>query len=412
MSSSQNDLTENMQNAAPPLWRNRDFLLLWSGQSISALGDGISSLALPLLILALTGSPTIAGLVSGVGSLIYFILTLPAGALADRWDRKRVMIICNALLGLNMASIPVALLIGHLTITQLFINSLVSGACTIFLYVAEKASLPRVVTKQQLPKAMAQYEASESAITLVSPSLGGILYSIARAVPFVADAVSYLLLTITLFFIKQEFQQERTTARQKITSEIREGIVWLWRHPLLRSMTLLMAGYFFVLAFGDELPLIVVAQSHGATPAIIGLIFATGGIGGLLGAFCAPWIQRHFRVGRIITVIHWGFALLWPLYALAPDVLLLGVLEIVVGFIDQIHDVTWISYRIGLIPDALQGRVTSTYRLISRSLRPVGLALSGILIQHISAPRTFLVAAACLVVLAVLTTLDRNVRRA
>jgi MFS family permease len=177
-------------------------------------------------------------------------------------------------------------------------------------------------------------------------------------------------------------------------------------------MTLLMAGYFFVLALGDELPLIVVAQSHGATPAIIGLIFAAGGIGGLLGAFCAPWIQRHFRVGRIITVIHWGFALLWLLYALAPDVLLLGVLGVVVGFIDQIHDVTWISYRIGLIPDALQGRVTSTYRLISRSLRPVGLGLSGILIQHIGAPHTFLVAAVCLLVLAVLTTLSKDVRRA
>ncbi|HLI87361.1 MAG TPA: MFS transporter [Ktedonobacteraceae bacterium] len=412
MSTSQDNLTGSTQNAAPPLWRNRDFLLLWSGQSVSSLGTGISSLALPLLILALTGSPTIAGLVSGAGSLIYFILTLPAGALADRWDRKRVMIICNALLGLNMASIPVALLIGHLTITQLFINSLVSGACTIFLYVAEKASLPRVVTKQQLPQAMAQYEASESAITLVSPSLGGILYSLARAVPFVADAVSYLLLTIALLFIKQEFQQERTTARQELFSEIREGIVWLWRHPLLRSMTLLMAGLFFVLAFGDELPLIVVAQSHGATPAIIGLIFAADGVGGLLGAFCAPWFQKRYRIGHIIIGIHWGFALLWPLYALAPNALLLGAIGIVVGFIDQIHDVTWISYRIGLIPDALQGRVTSTYRLISRSLRPAGLALSGICIQHIGAPQTFLVAAACLVVLAVLTTLSRDVRRA
>jgi MFS family permease len=412
MSTSQDDLIESSQNIAPSLWHNRDFLLLWSGQSVSALGSGISSLALPLLILALTGSPTIAGLVSGAGSLIYFILTLPAGALADRWDRKRVMILCNALLGLNMASIPVALLIGRLTITQLFINSLVSGACTIFLYVAEKASLPRVVTKQQLPKAMAQYEASESGIELISPSLGGILYSIARAFPFVADAVSYLLLTGALFFIRKEFQQERSDTRQRLFSEIREGIVWLWRHPLLRTMTLLMAGYFFVLALGDELPLIVVAQSHGATPAIIGLIFAAGGIGGLVGAFCAPWLQKRYRVGRITIAVHWGFALLWPLYALAPNVLLLGVLGIVVGFIDQIHDVIWISYRVGLIPDALQGRVTSTYRLISRSLRPLGLALSGICIQRIGAPQTFLVAAACLAALATLTTLSKDVRRA
>ena len=154
------------------------------------------------------------------------------------------------------------------------------------------------------------------------------------------------------------------------------------------------------------------AQSQHATAATIGLIFAAGGVGGLLGALAAPLLQKRYRAGHILICVYWGFALLWPLYAIAPNALMLGGIEAGVAFVDQIADVVWVSYRTGLIPDALLGRVTSTYRLAVLSLRPLGMALSGIVIQRIGITQTFLIAALCFVVLTTFMTANKHIRNA
>jgi len=396
-----------------PLWRNGDFLLLWGGQTVSALGGGISSLSLPLLALAITHSPAQAGFVGALRLLLYVALTLPAGALVDRWDRKRVMVLCNAGLGLGVGSIPLALALGRLTVAQLYVNSAVAGMCSTFLYAAERAALPRIVSPAQLPAAMARNEATESVVTLLSPSLGGILYGAGRALPFAADAVSYTVAALSLLRIRREFQGERSRAPRALRVEIREGFAWLWRQPLLRAMGLLQAGYFFVFGFGgSDLLVIVLARRHGAAPAAIGLIFAAGGAGGLLGALVAPWVRRRAGVGRVVIGVHWLFALLWPLYALAPSPLALGLVEAAVAFVDQIHDVAWVSHRTARIPDTLQGRVGGVNRLLQLCLRPFGLALGGVLIARAGAPTTILLAACGLVALAIATTANGAIRAA
>src|SRR5712671_6683292 len=142
--------TEQVGPNLRPLWRNRDYLLLWSGQTVSSIGSGVSQLAFPLLALALTGSPAQAGLAGALRGLPYFIFTLPGGALIDRWNRKLVMIFCDAGRAISMASIPVALVFGHLTLLQLYIVSLLEGSLYVFFDLAETASLPRVVPKEQL----------------------------------------------------------------------------------------------------------------------------------------------------------------------------------------------------------------------------------------------------------------------
>src|SRR6266700_3059305 len=138
------------------LWLNRDYMLLWSGQMVSNVGTQVAQLAFPLLILALTGSPAQAGFAGALRALPYVFFSLPAGALIDRWDRKRVMIICDAGRALSMASIPVALAIGHLTIIQLYLVSTIEGTLFVFFNIAEVACLPNVVAKEQLPAATAQ----------------------------------------------------------------------------------------------------------------------------------------------------------------------------------------------------------------------------------------------------------------
>ena len=167
-----------------PLWHNRDYLLLWSGQTISSIGSGVSELAFPLLVLALTHSPAQAGFASALRTLPYFIFTLPGGALIDRWNRKRVMILCDMGRAISMASIPVALVFGHLTLVQLYIVSLLEGSLYVFFDLAETASLPRVVPKEQLPAAISQNQVTFGITNLLGPPSGGVLYTLGRAVPF------------------------------------------------------------------------------------------------------------------------------------------------------------------------------------------------------------------------------------
>jgi predicted MFS family arabinose efflux permease len=395
----------------PSLWRNRDFVLLWSGQAISSVGGEVSSLALPLLILALTGSPAQAGLAAGLGALPAVVLGLPAGALLDRWDRKRVMIWCDVVRALNMASIVVALGLGHLVVVQLYLVAMVEGACAAVFRIARISALPRVVPREQMGAAVGQNEAVESAVTLIGPPVGGLIFGLGRALPFLADALSYAASVGSLLCIRARFQGERSTSPRHLGREIVEGLRWLWHQPLVRFMALVYAAFGLLLP-GEGLAVIVLAQQRGATPALIGVVFAAGGAAGFVGALLGPWVQRRARLGQVLPALHWLYALTMVLYVLLPGVAGLALAEALAMVVDQVYDVVWPSYRMALIPDALQARVTSAYRLFPSALRPVGLALAGILIQRIGAGPTLYVLGAGLGVLAIVVTLDPHLRHA
>src|SRR5215469_1398135 len=185
-----------------PLWRNRDYILLWGGQMISAVGSRVSMLAFPLLVLALTHSPAQAGLIAALRGLPYALLILPAGALIDRWNRKRVMILCDIGRAIALGSIPLALVFGRLTIAQIYVVSLVEGTLFTFFSLAHIACLPHVVSKEQLPTAVAQESIIDSVTELIGPSIGGVLYGIGRVVPFLTDALSYGASVVSLLCIK------------------------------------------------------------------------------------------------------------------------------------------------------------------------------------------------------------------
>ena len=391
------------------LWRNRDFLLLWLGQAFSSAGAEATELALPLLVLAITRSPLQAGLVTALNKVAGLLLMLPAGMLIDRADRKRLMFGCDAVRALAVASIPVALVLGRLTMLQLGLFALVTGSCSACFRIANAACLPRVVPREQLGDAVARRETTEGIVTLLGPPLGGALYGAARALPFAADAVSYAASLFGLALIRTPFQGERGAARRSLVHELREGIAWVWHHRLVRFMVVVYGG-FGLLFPGTPLCVIVLAQRRGASPAMIGVMFGLGGIGGVLGALIAPFVRRRVQFGRLIPLLHWGYALLWPLYALAPTPLLMGLVEAATLTNDQIYDVTWPSYRMALIPDALQGRVTAALWLLPALTQPLGLLLVGLLIQRIGPAATLYAVSGGIALLALVVTLSPVVR--
>ncbi len=402
---------ERSQRPRRPLWRNLDYMLLWSGQTVSSTGTQVSQLAFPLLILAVTHSPAQAGFAGALRALPYLIFSLPAGALIDRWDRKRTMILCDTGRALSMASIPIALFLGHLTVLQLYLVSAIEGTLFVFFNIAEVACLPRVVTKEQLSAANAQNASTEGITSLLGPSLGGALYAAGRSLPFLTDAISYAASVVSLFFIRAKFQKERTVARRALWVEIREGLTWLWHQRLIRFIAILTGGYNLIFA-GFTLIVIVLAQNQHASSFVIGLIFAIGGAGGILGAIVAPSIQRRLSFAQVIIGTTWLSALSIPFFAIAPNVVVLGLLLAVSFFMGPIYNVVQMSYRMAIIPDELQGRVNSMFRLIAFGGQPLGLALTGILIQRFGVVVTILACSIGMAGFALAATVNTHVRGA
>ena len=394
-----------------PLWRNRDFLLLVSGQAVSSTGSQISLVAFPLLMLALTNSPALAGLMTALRGLPFVLLCLPVGALVDRWDRKRVMILSDAGRAIALGSIPVALALGHLTYVQLALVSLIEGSLFVFFNLAETACIPHVVAKEQLTAATGQNEVLYSLSAMVGPALGPILYGLGSAVPFLADAISYGVSMFSLYFIRAQFQEERSAVASNLWSEIGDGLTWLWHNRLIRFLAVLTLGL-TVPCSGYVLILIVLAQHMHASNAVIGLIFACGGIGSIAGSLMASPLQRRFGFGRVMIVTTWIWVLSWLFYALAPNPLLLGLANAVSFIVVPIYMVVQYSYRLATIPDHLQGRVNSVFRLIAFGGQPLGIALTGILLQAYGPAVTVVLTFIPQAILAVAVTFNRHVRHA
>jgi predicted MFS family arabinose efflux permease len=394
-----------------PLWRNRNYLLLWSGQAISSVGGEASQLAFPLLILAVAHSPAQAGLAGALRALAYLLLGLPAGALVDRWDRKRAMMLCDAGRALALGSIPLALTFNALTMAQIYVVSLVEGALYVFFTLAESAALPRVVAKSQLPAATAQNEVTGGVVTLLGPSLGGTLFGVARALPFLVDAVSYAFSVLSLSWIRLPFQEERKPQTQSLRADMREGLVWLWREPVIRTIALLHSGV--VLSYsGMMLLVLVIAERQHTAPYAIGLMFGLSGIGGIIGALLGSQVQKRLGLGPIMFYAFLGFSLLWPLYGIVSSPLALGFILGAFWVVDEIYDVAQISYRLALIPDALRGRVNGAFRLLIFSCDALGVGLTGLLLQQVGVGLTVAIFEAALLLLTAAALLSRSLRAA
>lgn len=392
------------------LWNNRNFLLLWSGQLISSIGTGVSHLAFPLLTLALSGSPAQAGFVGALNQLPYVLLSLPAGVLIDRWNRRRVMLVCQAGRALSLLSIPLVFALEHPSVLQLYMVSLVDGIFFVFFDLAEASSLPRIVEPVQLPTATSLYMTTDGVSNLLGAPLGGLLYSVGRAFPFVADALSSVASVCSLLFIKASFQQQRVKAPRFLFREMRQGLSWLWHQPVIASLAVITSGLNLVFPT-STLIVIVLAERQHVSPALIGAILALGGGGYTLGTLLGSPLQRWLRLGSIILGVCWLFVLLWPLFAVASSPLMLGAILLGLSLLRPMYGVVQVSYRLSVVPDELQGRVTSIYHLIALGSEPVGLALTGVLIQRLGVVLTILLLGIGLLILALAMTLNPHIRK-
>ncbi len=394
-----------------PLRTNRDFRLLWTGQTISVLGSRVSAFALPLLVFTLTGSPARAGVVAFAGSLPFLLLQLPAGGLVDRWDRKRTMIWCDLGRGVAVASVALALWLERLTLTQMVLVAFVEGSLFVFFNLAQNAAIPNVVAPEQLPRALAQNEAGARGTALAGGPLGGVLLGLSHALPFVFDAVSFVVSIGTVAATRTEFQADPPAVRDRLHREVAEGFQWLWRNPFIRATSLLFAGGNFIVN-AVMLAVIVVARGRGATAAETGVIYSFIGIGALLGALVASRVQRRVPPKVIIIGINWAIAALVAAIAIPAPPIVIGPIIGVLAFLVPPLTVLVSTYELSLIPDRLLGRVESVILLLAWGSIPFGSLIAGSLLEWMGFSPALLTLAAVMGAVALAATVSPAIRHA
>jgi predicted MFS family arabinose efflux permease len=392
-----------------PLRRNRDFMLLWGGQALSELGSRTAWIAYPLLVLALTGSPAKAGLVGFASRFPFLLFSLPAGALVDRWNRKRIMLICDAGRAMSVGSIAAVVAFAHITFSQILVIAFVEGTMSVFTGPAEFGALRRIVPREQMPAAIAQNEARVYSASLAGPPLGGLLFGVGRALPFLADALSYAVSFLGLLAIRTEFQDVRARERSRLRAEIGEGVRWFWRQGFLRT-TFLLAGAGNFVSNGLALVVIVLAQRKGASSTTIGVMFALAAAGGLLGAACAPALQRRLSASQVRIGYHAVYACLIPLLAVAPP-LVLGLLLALMLFGAPALNAVFGAYQVALVPDRLLGRIESVAGLIAAGSAPLGTLIAGFLLTGLGPRPTVFVFAGLSVLVVLVAILSRQLRQ-
>jgi MFS family permease len=362
-----------------PLRHNRDFLILWSGEAVSGLGTSMSMLVFPLIGYAITGSPALAGLATTAVLLGRMLARLPAGALVDRWPRGRVLLLANLLGAAGYASLAVAALAGVLTLAHLVGIGLLSGIGDSFADPAASAAVRTVVAEADLPTAYSQLQIRRHAADLVGPPLGGALYSVARGLPFVVDALSYAVAALSITRLRTPLPAPTAEAGRSVVGDVVEGLRFVWRHAVIRAILLWGAAINFSVA----LVLVTVTLRlvrAGVHPSAIGLVDSVAAAAGVLGALAAPAIIARTRTGTTTATTSLMLAAVVVPMAWTDSVLGIGMLLGIGFFLLPSNNSGISAYLVTVTPDRLQGRVNSAGGFIAEGVLPLAPALAGVLV--------------------------------
>jgi MFS transporter, ENTS family, enterobactin (siderophore) exporter len=364
-----------------PLSKNHDFRVLLTSQGVSALGDAVSFTALPLLVLALTGSGLMMGIVGALSMLPDLFFGMIAGALADRSDRRRMMFLADLGRAALTALIPISVLLGGPTMAVILVVTAPMSILRAFFLAGYTASVPILVGRSQLARANSIFEAVYSFGYIIGPAFAGFLAAtIGPGMTLAIDAVSFALSSLALAFMHRDLRAQIDRPASSLVADIREGIEFIVHHPVLRPMIL-----YWGLVSITTAPLVAALTVHvtrdlGQNATVLGLVLTAYGIGTVVGALLTARASRHavapFLLGGTLTT-----GVLLTVVARVEQIpLLLGAASIA-GIAQSVVLVTYLTARSNLSPDALLGRVGSTARTISLGLQPIGMLAGGALID-------------------------------
>lgn len=367
------------------LWRHRDFLRLWSAQSISVFGTEIASLAYPLTaIIVLEASVFQMGVLQALGGAAGVIVGLFAGVVADRVRRKPLLIGADLGRAFLAVTIPAAAFFGVLRIEQLYVVGFLAGALNILSLVAAMAFLPSLVEKDQLVEGNGKLGTTESVALIAGPGISGVLVQILTApLTILVDAASFIVSAVFVWRIRTpEVIVEKE--RRGVLTEIGEGLRFVYTHPILRPLAESIALYFLFRQIVLALFTLYAIRGLGLEPLLLGVIFSALGFGFLLGALVVNRITDRFGIGRTMLAANLLNIFSIALVPLATGstafiVALLVVSHFFHAFAVQVNGINLVSVRQAITPNDLQGRMTASFRFVNVGMMTLGALIAGVL---------------------------------
>ncbi|MCJ1678511.1 MFS transporter [Streptomyces sp. APSN-46.1] len=385
-----------------PLRKNREFLLLWSGAGMSFLGTRVTTAAYPLIVLWHTDSPLAMSAVAFAALLPLLLVQLPAGAMVDRWDRRKVMLACEAGRVLAVGTVAAALATGRVWVVHLAVVAFVEASFAVFYRLAERGAVRNLVHPDHLSTALSQNEARGRAAGLLGQPGGILLQSLVRWAPFLFSAVAYTLSLLSLLLIRKDFQGKRQTAGapKKLVGEVAEGLRWLWKRRFMRAVLGCIAATNILFTLLG-MAMIVLVKEQGRSPSWLAVIMGISGVGGILGALAAGRWLRDKSLGSVMVRGITGWALLMGAMYFVRNPVLLGFLYAGAASVGAAFNVVAAVYQVRATPDELQGRVAATGNLIGSGTNSLGALLGGVLLAGLGAGPTIAVVGVSMAALAV-----------
>ncbi|GAA0211765.1 MFS transporter [Saccharothrix sp. NPDC042600] len=391
------------------LARNRNYTLLWSGQAVAEVGFSASLIAFPLLVLAVTGSPAASGLVLAVDAAAQLLAGLPAGVLVDRWDRRRIMLACEAAQAVALGTLVVALLHGVASVLHMAVVAAVMGVCRALFEPAEDACLPKLVPDEQLATAVAMNSARTSLGQMAGTALGGVLFAVTRWLPFLVDLLTHCVAFVTLLFLRVP-PRTPTVGKADFLGEIRSGLRWVWQRREIRvtAVCAVVLNLFFSAFY---LVVIVLAQHRGVSPAVIGVMAAMLGVGGVVGSLLAPRLHRVLGPYVSIAGVFWAVTLLTPVSLLVADGYALGGVFALMMVLAPTANTTISTHQLLLTPDELRGRLSGVLAVAVGLAGVLGPVLGGVLTEFLAPTDAVVVCAVGIALVTAFVTVSPTLRR-
>jgi MFS family permease len=357
----------------------RQFNLLFSASVISTLGNGISLTALPLLAARLSHNPVYVALIASAGHLPWLVFGLVTGAIVDRGDRRRLMWLMDAFRAVLVGLLAVGVALHVVSIVVLMLVAFILGTAGTLFDGAAQAMVPAVVPAETEPLQRASGRLFGAQIVgeqFVGPAAGGAMFGLAAAIPFAADAVSFVGSAALLGRIKGRYRAE-SAGQASVWRDVREGIAWLWRHPLLRTLAVLVAVVNMGAMLGEATLVLYATRLLHLSSAGFGLVIASAAVGGVLASVTAPQFAPRLgeatalRVG--LTVSATGTAIM----SFAPNAIVAGLALALSSYAATLFNVAGAPLRQMLVPDRLRGRVISAFRVLALGSIPIGGVIGG-----------------------------------
>jgi MFS family permease len=384
----------------PRFFINRAFALLWTGQTISELGSHITSTGLPLVANLVLGATAVQmGLLTAAGMLPVLLVGLLAGVWVDRLRRRPIMILADLSRALLLLSIPVAAVLGRLSMGQLYVVAVLVGVLTVFFEVADRSFLPVVVKREHVVEGNSKLRASSSLMEVGGPVLAGVLVQTITA-PFAMlfDALSFLISALCVGAIRvREREPVARAEHQRLWHDIKDGLHLVLGDPVLRAIALSSGTRsFFGGTYATLYGLFLIRELR-VTPTFLGILVASGGVGALLGAFMARPLVRRFGIGKVLigsTLLSGAMMLVTPL-ASGSEIgiaLMLVPGQLVGDFAYEIYNVHTVSLLQVLVPNRFLGRASASMQFLVGGMVPIGALLAGIVAEGIGMRSTLLIA--------------------